>query len=105
MFSFDLIGKYAYIYTYKQGQVVDVEFKITAQHQEWIEFRIGDIGRKPITQVKLRHLLPVVGVNGTGKRFYFAPKSGTGVFKTKVKLPNDLTCGNCVMQWWKQLWM
>ena len=103
MFSFDLTGKFAngvIAATYRQGQVVNIEFKITAQHQGWIEFRVGDIGRKPITQAKLRHLLPVVGANGIGTRFYFPPKSGTGVFKTKVKLPNDLTCSNCVMQWW-----
>ena len=85
--------------TYRQGQVIDIEFKITAQHQGWIEFRLGDIGTKPITQAKLRYTLPVVGLNGAGTRYYFPQKSGNGVFKTKVKLPDDVSCSNCVLQW------
>ena len=100
---FEFTGKYAngiIAATYEQGQVIDIEFAITAQHQGWIEFRLGDIGAKPITQAKLKYTLPVVGLDGMGTRFYFPPKSSSGDFKTKVKLPDDLSCDNCVLQWW-----
>ena len=100
---FNHTGKYANginAATYKQGQVIDIEFEITAQHQGWIEFRLGDIGARPITQAKLIYTLPVVGLYGFGTRYYFPPKSGRGKFKTKVKLPDDLSCNNCVLQWW-----
>ena len=41
-----------------------------------------------------------MGLSGAGTRYYFPQKSGSGVFKTKVKLPDDLSCSNCVLQWW-----
>ena len=103
IFLFFLTGRYAsgtIGRTYIQGEVIDIDVRITAQHQGWFEFRIGQIRTPPITQQKLTYLLPVVGQNGDGTRFYFPSGSGTGKFSTKVKLPDELFCDHCVLQWW-----
>ena len=82
---------------YTQGDEIEVEVELTSNHQGWFEFRVGDIGKPPITQAKLKYLLHLVG---GGTRFYLPRGSGNGKFKAMLKLPDELTCENCVFQWW-----
>ena len=54
-------------------------------------------GKSPITQAKLKHLLHLVD---GGTRFTLPLGSGDGVYTVKLKLPDNLVCNECVMQWW-----
>eukprot|EP00794_Sanderia_malayensis_P016057 gene16057-17680_t len=87
--------------TYKRGEVIEVEVHLTSNHQGWFEFRIGkydDASIQGDAMGRLKgHLLEVVGA---GTRFNLPRGSANGKFKTKLRLPADLLCKRCVMQWW-----
>ncbi|KAJ8319947.1 hypothetical protein KUTeg_001534 [Tegillarca granosa] len=94
-------GKYATgIITrqYRAGDVIDVDIQITANHKGWSEFRLcpnNDVN-KPATQECLdKHLLQLA--DGSGTRFQLSTE--VGHFKIKLKLPDGLTCTQCVLQW------
>ena len=93
-------GKYAnniITRTYRIGQEVEVKVQITANHKGYFTFKIGDIGRGPITEEKLNHILKIAG---SGKTRYYLPKgSGAGLFMVSLKLPQALSCKHCVLQW------
>eukprot|EP00794_Sanderia_malayensis_P016055 gene16055-17677_t len=85
---------------YRQGQEIEVVVDLTSNHQGWFEFRIAKVSGQLQGDDKGRlrgHLLEVVG---GGTRFNLPRGSGDQVFKTKLRLPSDLTCDQCVMQWW-----
>lgn len=82
--------------TYSQGQEIQVEVKLTSNHQGYFMFRVGKLVTPPITQEKLTHVLRQP--NGDTK--WKINTNGNDLFKIKLKLPPGLTCDHCVMQWW-----
>ncbi|XP_031553827.1 uncharacterized protein LOC116290854 [Actinia tenebrosa] len=82
--------------TYKQGQQITAKIHITANHQGRFEFRVGKIGKPPITQEKLTHLLK----SPEGSTRYYLKGSGSSYETIKLILPPGLTCDHCVLQWW-----
>ncbi|KXJ06921.1 hypothetical protein AC249_AIPGENE17642 [Exaiptasia diaphana] len=81
---------------YAKGQEISVKIRITANHQGWFEFRVGDIGTPPITQAKFTYLLKTPdGKTRVPLRGY-----GSSLETIKLRLPADLTCRQCVLQWW-----
>ncbi|KAL3885458.1 hypothetical protein ACJMK2_025514 [Sinanodonta woodiana] len=98
-------GKYANgIITahYKPGQEITIRVTITASHMGWFEFRLcpnNDV-KKVVKQECLdKYLLPMA--DGSGTR-YVLKESRVGDFIIRAKLPDGLTCIQCVLQWkWK----
>ena len=82
--------------TYKRGQVFTLKLQITANHKGHHTFRVGKIGTPPMTLGKLTHTLQLA--DGSGTKWPTPP--GTKVFDIKLKLPEDLTCDHCVLQWY-----
>ncbi|KAK3713146.1 hypothetical protein QZH41_010058 [Actinostola sp. cb2023] len=86
--------------TYDEGQEIELDLMITVTHKGWSEFRVGDIGARPITQDKLRYLLPISGSGGETRWYHNKYVKGKGSYKIKLQLPAGLTCKHCVLQWW-----
>ncbi|XP_076454171.1 uncharacterized protein LOC143289153 [Babylonia areolata] len=98
-------GKYANgIITrkYREGQVIEVHVQLTANHRGYFEFRLcqHDNPFKNITQKCLdQHLLTL---DNTGERRYKVPDgpySATKDIYLKLRLPDDVKCSACVLQW------
>lgn len=83
---------------YTKGQDIKVRIQLTANHMGHFEFRLcpNNNPSKPATQTCLdRYLLNQT--NGRGPNYY--PGPGNRVFETMYKLPDSLTCTQCVFQW------
>ncbi|XP_021373235.1 uncharacterized protein LOC110463177 isoform X2 [Mizuhopecten yessoensis] len=92
-------GKYAtgiISKNYTPGSTVDITVRVTANHLGFFEFRLCENNNvsKTITKECLKHLL----ANETGEtKHYFGKLKGDIV--TRVKLPENVTCSQCVLQW------
>lgn len=93
-------GKYAngiITKTYKQGQQITVLIDVTSNHRGSFKFRIGPIGKPPITEEKLTHLLR----QPNGATSWQIPQdSSNEVFSVQLLLPPELSCNHCVLRWW-----
>ena len=92
-------GKYALgvkTKTYTSGQVIQVKVDITASHMGYIEFRLGKLDAPPVSQSKLTHLLKLTN----GETRWFFTTAETKVYIIELKLPDDVACDHCVLQWW-----
>ncbi|XP_012054317.1 PREDICTED: uncharacterized protein LOC105617366 [Atta cephalotes] len=93
-------GKYGngvIVRRYRTGSVIPVRVELTANHHGYFEFRTCAMTYRDqeVTQECLdQHLLHAE--NGS-TRYY--PGPGNRVFEGYYKLPEDLTCTQCVFQW------
>ncbi|XP_015592756.1 uncharacterized protein LOC107266619 [Cephus cinctus] len=93
-------GKYGnsiIVRRYKTGSIIPVHVELTANHHGYFEFRVCPmtVRGEEVTQECLdKHVLR--GDNGT-TRYY--PGPGNRIFQAYYKLPDDLTCAQCVFQW------
>ena len=96
-------GKYAngiIVRKYEPGQVIRVVVDLTANHKGWFEFRVcpNDNPSKPITQECLdRYVLRQAKNNQP--RYMVPSENGRSLIKVDLKLPSNLRCKNCVLQW------
>eukprot|EP00918_Siedleckia_nematoides_P023786 GHVU01051336.1.p1 GENE.GHVU01051336.1~~GHVU01051336.1.p1 ORF type:complete len:285 (-),score=6.29 GHVU01051336.1:129-983(-) len=94
-------GKYAtgvITRSYNEGDVIEVKVEITANHEGWFEFRVcpnNDITR-PASQACLNSYL-LHQADGSGTRYQLG--SSQGFITYNLKLPEGLTCSQCVLQW------
>lgn len=97
-------GKYAngiIAKVYKRGQSIDLEVKLTSNHQGWFEFRIGEYNNKNIEGDEMGKLKGhLLRLRNGGTRYQLPRGSGNDVFKIAATLPSDLVCERCVVQWW-----
>lgn len=93
-------GKYGngvIVRKYRTGSVIPVRVELTANHHGYFEFRTCAMTYKDkeVDQDCLdQHLLR--SKNGS-IRYY--PGPGNKIFEAFYKLPDDLTCAQCVFQW------
>jgi len=97
-------GKYAngiIVKTYKQGATIDITVTLTASHLGYFEFRIADFSGKAEQHDKIGklsgHWLKIAGTN---RNQYIVKSYGGQTFHISLQLPRDLTCNQCVLQWW-----
>jgi len=94
-------GKYAtgtIVAEYSEGQVIDVEIRITTNHKGWFEFRLCENNniKKDANQTCFdKHLLQFANTGKT--RVNVGP--GTKIFPYKLRLPQGVTCTQCILQW------
>ncbi|XP_045177030.1 uncharacterized protein LOC123537395 [Mercenaria mercenaria] len=92
-------GKYAngiIVATYQVGQTIDVEFELTANHLGNAQFRLcqnNDPNKRVKQECFDKHLLKLE--NGDTKYEVGTSKN----VKYKVRLPADVNCTACVLQW------
>ncbi|XP_069102406.1 uncharacterized protein [Argopecten irradians] len=86
---------------YTVGQTIDIGVEITANHHGYFEFRLcpnNDIHKRATQECLDQHLLTLENADGT--RYYLGGRRGA--INLKAKLPEGLTCSQCVLQWrWK----
>lgn len=93
-------GKYAngiIVAEYQPGDIIAIKTHLTANHKGWFEYRLcqNDDPKAAVTQDCLdQHLL--VGEDGTTR---FKIESGMVYVTHRVRLPLDVTCKDCVLQW------
>jgi len=84
---------------YKQAQVIDILIQISANHRGDFEFRLcpAKNNQTEVTQECLdKHLLHI---EGHGKKYTIASSENTLNVELKLKLPQDVHCERCVLQW------
>ncbi|XP_041374514.1 uncharacterized protein LOC121387457 [Gigantopelta aegis] len=83
---------------YKQGQIINVTIDVTANHRGYFEFRIcpNNDPEKSVTQKCLdQYLLEQTD----GRTRYYVKTYRRGLYKIDLKLPSDVTCSQCLIQW------
>ncbi|KAH3894119.1 uncharacterized protein LOC127862143 isoform X2 [Dreissena polymorpha] len=83
--------------TYTQGQIFTVQLEITVNHGGWFEFRLcpnNDFTKRATQECLDKYLLEQT----TGGARYTL-NEGRGIKTVTLKLPKDLTCSQCVLQW------
>lgn len=83
---------------YSEGQVINVQVEITANHLGHFEFRIcpnNDVTVAASQTCLNEHPLPL----NDGSGFYFNIGPNVGIYTVPLKLPAGLTCSQCVLQW------
>jgi len=89
---------------YSMGQVIDIEAELTTNHKGWMEVKLcpHNNPKEVITQGCLdRNPLMIAETPGqSGIRFVIPEDSKkVEIFRWKVKLPDGVTCSNCVLHW------
>ena len=89
---------YHYMHYLPIFQILDIDVELTANHIGYFEFRIcpNNDPKKVATQECLdRYLLPLADGSGTK----VPVPSNKNRYQIAVKLPEGLTCTQCVLQW------
>ncbi|XP_045173145.2 uncharacterized protein LOC123534789 [Mercenaria mercenaria] len=83
--------------TYNQGDVITVQVEITVNHGGWFEFKIcpnNDVKKRATQECLDKYLLQQLD----GSTRFVIPE-GLGIVSIKLKLPQGLSCSQCVLQW------
>jgi len=80
---------------YIAGQIIDVEVDITAAHLGYMEWRLCTDRTTENQDCFNQHVLQLA--SGSGTRLLV--DHGTGLYSTRLKLPDGVTCSACVIQW------
>ena len=89
-------GQGVIVKSYKRGSVIEVTAKITANHYGYFYFKICNLDAESETEACFeRNKIPI----STGALSYPLPSSSTGDFKVSLRLPSNLICNRCVLQW------
>ncbi|CAL4091323.1 unnamed protein product [Meganyctiphanes norvegica] len=94
-------GKYGLgviVEEWKEGQVVELGVQLTANHMGYFEFRLcpHNNPRYPVADECLDANV-LKRADGSGHRYY--PGPGAKKFYSNYRLPSDMTCKQCVLQW------
>jgi len=88
---------------YSPGQLLDVEIELTANHQGTFQFKVcpADNPKEEVNQACLDgHVLELFNSDGKiGRSYIIDSPDKRKTFYLKVKLPEVLSCSQCVMQW------
>lgn len=106
--------------TYTAGQVIDMEVKMTAYHGGRFDFKLQDVGNlddpvgslwesstlltvesfsPPCDNPSYCGIEPCIATKSCAQ-IPMAPYTGhNGIYSIQVKLPDDIQCTHCVLQW------
>ncbi|KAK8780914.1 hypothetical protein V5799_017739 [Amblyomma americanum] len=95
-------GKYAkgiIVRRYKRGEVMKASVQLTANHRGYFEFRLCPVNNPKVAatdECMAQHPLAMAD-DPTGSTRYMI--DGRRDFNLRLKLPDDMTCSQCVFQW------
>lgn len=97
-------GQAVIVRTYKMNADIEIGIELTANHQGYFEFRICEhnLAKQPETEECFdRNLLRRSDADaGDAQSHRYYPGEGHNVvFRSTYKLPEGLTCSQCVLQW------
>jgi len=103
-FAFDIITK-----TYKQGSNIPVSVEVTANHKGYFEFKLCAKKEEIRKCTRCQYPEPTqecfdqmpLKVGGADPAYptRYPIKPGHGIQVVNVRLPTDVTCDQCVLQW------
>jgi len=92
-------GQSVIVKTYRKGADIDIGIDLSANHQGFFEFRLcpHNFENTPETDECFDKYVLQRADNDETKYY---PGAGSGIiFNSTYKLPSDLTCDQCVLQW------
>lgn len=92
-------GKGIIVRRYKRGQVMKAMVQLTANHRGHFEFRLCPTNNSTVPatdECMSQHPLPMAD---TGETRYMVNAAKSKDFNINLKLPDDMTCDQCVFQW------
>jgi len=84
---------------YKPGQDIVVKVDVTANHKGFFTFKLcsnNNTAQDPTQQCFDKTVLKVVP---SGEDRYYLTTFNTGVFTLKLRLPSNIWCDQCILQW------
>ncbi|XP_055377878.1 uncharacterized protein LOC129609783 [Condylostylus longicornis] len=96
-------GQGVVVRKYNPGSEITIRVELTASHMGYFEFRLCPEIKAKQDCLDKNLLKIITGVPLTpmpddlDTRFY--PRNGSRIYEIKAKLPNDMKCNHCVMQW------
>jgi len=91
-----MFGQGVIVSTYKQGSTISVTAKITANHRGYFYFRICNVdNERESDDCFNRYKL----LTASGTDTYELPSTDAKDYIMSLRLPSDLTCNHCVLQW------
>ncbi|XP_003745551.1 uncharacterized protein LOC100901357 [Galendromus occidentalis] len=88
-------GRGVIVRKYYQGETIDVSVDITANHNGRFWFRLCPADGEVNQECFDRHVLHI---EGSGDSWELV-NNATGLYKFRVRLPENVTCERCVLQW------
>ncbi|XP_046737867.1 uncharacterized protein LOC124406485 [Diprion similis] len=82
---------------YRAGTMIPIKVEITAFHEGYFEFRLCPMKQRGV-EVTAECLDQNILIGADGKSWYF-PQYGPGLVDLNYKLPANMTCEQCVLQW------
>lgn len=104
-------GKGIVVRKYRKDSTINLKVELTANHKGYFEFRLcpNNAPHKVATQECLDLYLLKLAKKPSGETYgdepamahdhKFYPGPGSKIFETRYRLPKDLTCSQCVLQW------
>lgn len=93
-------GKYAkgiIVRKYNQGETIDVTIQVTAKHEGDFQFKLCPWNNMNVAPTQdCFDDFPLQFEDGSDK---YGPISETKTYNLKVKLPDNVVCDRCIMQW------
>lgn len=91
-------GQGEIVRNYTKGAIIEVKAMITANHMGHLEFNICDLGRSSAGETeKCYQQYEVLDVEG--RRKWYLNSTAVTQYTVKLRLPADLVCEHCVLQW------
>lgn len=88
-------GKGVIVRRYAPRDVIVIKVELTANHQGFFEFRVCDDAKTTEQECLDKSVLHLEGRDET--RYY--PREGNKVYEMKYRLPDNVECSHCVLQW------
>lgn len=93
-------GQYAtgtIVKTYSVGQTINVDIYLSANHLGYFEFRLCPVNNPKIEATHECLNRNLLKIEGHGTRY--AVSTGESKISLRIKLPDGLSCSQCVLQW------
>ena len=84
---------------YKPGQDIVVKIDVTANHKGFFTFKLCDNNNTQQDPDQSCFDGRVLRIVPSGEDKYYLTTFNTGVFTLKLRLPRDLRCSQCILQW------
>ncbi|KAL1435226.1 hypothetical protein MTO96_011148 [Rhipicephalus appendiculatus] len=93
-------GKGIIVRRYKRGDVMKASVQLTANHRGYFEFRLCPVNDPKVAatdECMAKHPLTMADDPSGSTRYMVDPRKRD--FNLRLKLPDDMTCSQCVLQW------
>lgn len=95
----ELGGKYGQgeiVANYTRGSVIEVDVRITQNHRGFFLFNLCDLSQGAETADCFERI-PLL--DSEGRREWYLNSTENRLYKASVKLPDNVVCEHCVLQW------